>query len=478
MKKNIPILGIILLMISTSISAQLNVQNNGIVYISSASDIFFVSASLTNASGAAFTNNGSLYIKQDISNSQASMAAGTGTLYLNGTSTQTVSGSQTFKTYNLTTNNAAGFTLNNNLSVAGVHTYTAGMITTSATPNYMVYEAGSSYTGSSDARHVNGWVKKFGNTNFTFPVGTTVYERSIALTNLTASGEFNIRHNPAVTPNRLSTYNPLVYVDTSEYWTINRVSGTAAAQIAMNWDNSKVNFPNLMMSDIRVANYDGTFWRSIGGSATGNALTTGNITSPGVSAFNRNFTFGSVSYVLPIKIISFTAGRTNDYTKLNWAIGNELNVLKYELQRSDDGISFYTIYSQLPFNRNATEFYAYDDKKYVSGTAFYRLKIIDLSTQINYSPIVTVSANTSGREFYVVTNPVDMAITLYAGVAIKGSYNYTIVSTSGQVMQAGTLDIKNAGTYSIYLKPTIAAGAYILLVQNETNRLQKMIIKK
>jgi hypothetical protein len=474
--KKIHLLFSLVLLMGNNLFAQLDVKNTGIVYISAATDTFFIPGAFTNASGSAFTNNGVVQVKKDITNDQASMAAGTGKLFLNGSSVQTVSGSQTFKTYNLTTNNAAGITLNNNLSVAGVHTYTTGMITTSAN-NFMIYEAGSSYTGSSDARHVNGWVKKIGSTNFTFPVGNATYERPVALTNLTASGEFNVKHNPSPTPNRLSTYNPLVYIDTFEYWTINKISG-AAAQIAMNWNNSKIRFPNLMISDIRVANYDGTFWRSIGGTATGSALTTGNVTSSSVSIFNRNFTFGSIAYTLPLKIISFTAGRSNDFTKLNWTIGSEQNVTRYELQRSDDGISFYTIYTQLPFNRNSTEFYGYDDKKYLSGTAFYRLKIIGLGTQINYSHIVTVSANTNGKEFYVITNPVDVAIDLYAGSAIKGLYNYTIVNTAGQVMQAGTLDIKNAGSYSIYLKPTIVAGAYVLVVQNETNRLQRMIIKK
>jgi hypothetical protein len=460
-----------------NLNAQVNLQNNGTLYIAAASDTFFINGSFTNASGTAFTNNGKLYVKQDISNDESSMVAGTGTLFLNGSSTQTISGTQVFKTFNLVTNNTAGITLNNNLSVSGNHTYTAGLITTSAAPNYMIYESGSSYTGSNDSRHVNGWVKKTGNTNFVFPVGNAAYERSIVLINLTASGEFNVKHNGAVTPNRLSTYNPLVYIDTSEYWTINKVSG-AAAQIAMNWDNSKIPFPNLMVSDIRVTNYDGTFWRSIGGAASGSSLTTGNVTSSSVSAFNRNFTFGSVSYVLPIKIISFTAGRINGYTKLNWTIGSELNVASYELQRSDDGIGFYTIQLQLPYNRNGTEFYSYDDRKILNGTAFYRLKVNNLSSQVNYSPLVTVSVNTAGKEFYVITNPVDASIDLHAGAAIKGSYNYSIINTAGQLMQAGILDIKNEGTYSIFLKPSIVAGAYILLVQNETNRLQKMIIKK
>ncbi len=456
---------------------QVNIQNTGTLYIASPSDTFFIAAAFTNSTGAAFTNNGVLYVKGDISNAQASMAAGTGTLYLNGSSAQAVNGTQTFKTYNLVTNNGSGITLNNNLSVSGAHTYTAGMITTAATPNYMIYEAGSSYSGSNDSRHVNGWVKKIGSTDFIFPVGTTAYQRTISLINLSASGEFNVRHNPAVTPNRLSLYNPLVYVDTSEYWTINKISG-GSAQIAMNWDNSKIRFPNLMISDIRVANYDGTFWRSIGGTATGSALTTGNITSPGVSAFNRNFTFGSLAYTLPAKIISFIATRINDYTKLNWTIGNELTVDHYELQRSDDGINFYTITTQVPFNRNGTELYSYDDRKILNGTVFYRLKITELSTQINYSHIVAVSLNGNDKLLYVITNPVDASISLYASAGVKGLYNYSITNIAGQLMQSGTLDIKTAGIYSVFLKPSITAGAYVLLVQNDVNRLQKMIIKK
>ncbi len=459
------------------VNAQVDLHNTGILFLSNSTDTLYINGNCTNTSTAALTNGGRFYVKQNLINDQASMTAGTGTLYLNGTSAQTVSGTQTFKTYNFFSNNAAGITLNNNLSVAGIHTFSSGLITTSATPNYMIFEAGSSYTGSGDARHVNGWVKKIGSTNFIFPVGNATYERTIALTNLTASGEFNIRHNGWVTPNRTSLYNPLVLVDSSEYWTINKISGSAA-QVAMNWDNSKVRFPNLMVTDIRVAYYDGIFWRSIGGSATGSALTTGNITSNSVSVFNTNFTFGSVSYVLPLKIISFTAGRINDYTKINWTIGNELNVDRYELQRSEDGINFYSITIQSPYNRSGTEFYSYNDSKILKGTAYYRLKINNISTQVIYSNIISVSANSSSKDLYVVTNPVDASIEIYAAASVKGMYKYTIANTDGQVMQSGMLEIKYGGVQSIKLKPVFAPGAYILVVKNKENKLQKTIIKK
>jgi len=450
--------------------------NNGNLQFNTDASII-VHTDFNNTATAQLRNNGNFYIKRNITNNESAMNACTGTLFVNGTSIQTLTGTQTFKTFNFVSNNTAGVLLNNNLSVAGTHTFISGMITTSATPNYMIYEAGSSHLGCSDTRHVNGWVKKLGSTNFSFPVGNATYSRPIALINLTATAEFDVLHTVAVTPDRYSLYNPLVYVDSGEHWTINKISG-AAAQVAMNWDNSKVPFPNLMISDIRAASFDGIFWRSIGGSASGSALTTGNVTSNSISAFNTNFTIGSISYVLPLQIISFTAGRMNDYTKLNWTIGNELNVDRYELQRSDDGINFYTVHTHRPFNRNGTEFYSYDDSKTLKGTAYYRLKINSLGTQVNYSHIVNVSVNDNSKTFYVITNPFDANIDLYADAAVKGIYNYTIAGTGGQVMQSGILDIKNAGIYSIHLKSVFATGAYILVVQNETNRLQKTIFKK
>src|SRR4051812_23090287 len=160
----------ILLSLGIYTNAQDAFTNNGNLQVHTGASMAGFGA-FTNVSTGTLINNGSLYIKGNITNDQASMSAGAGTLYLNGSSAQTVNGSQTFKTLDFVSNNNAGITLNTNLSVSGAHTFTSGVITTSATPNYLVYEAGSSYSGNADARHVNGWVKKIGSTNFIFPVG-------------------------------------------------------------------------------------------------------------------------------------------------------------------------------------------------------------------------------------------------------------------------------------------------------------------
>src|SRR5688500_7778507 len=178
----------------------------------------------TNTSSAALVNNGTVYIRGNITNSQALMANTSGTLHLNGSSVQSVNGTQTFRTHNLITNNSSGIALNNDLSVGGAHTFTAGLITTSSTPNYLIYEAGGSHSGSSDSRHVNGWVSKTGSNDFTFPVGNGTYLRNIAVNGLSSSSVFNARYS-GVTTNTDNLDATLIAVDQYEYWTLNQVSG-------------------------------------------------------------------------------------------------------------------------------------------------------------------------------------------------------------------------------------------------------------
>lgn len=464
------------LLSANNLSAQTNVQNNGILFVSATSDTMFMGSSFTNAAGAAFTNNSVVNIKQDITNGEVTMATGTGTLYLNGTSTQVIAGAEIFKTYNLITNNSAGFTLNNNLSVSGLHTYSAGMITTSVTPNYMVYQAGSNYTGDDDNKHVNGWVKKIGNTDFVFPVGNATYKRTIALTNMSVSGEFNAKHNSPSTPNYINLFPPLVLIDTNEYWTINKVSG-GSARVVMNWDHSKIPVPQVLLSNIRAAYYNGSFWVNVGGTGFGNIATTGSVTSNSVSAFNNNFTIASTSWVLPLQLISFTGQHYSTYNKINWVISNEADVVHYKLQRSDDGINFYTVSQQSAVNNNGTETYTSNDAGKMYTKVYYRLAYLQTGGQVKYSGVIVIGA-AQEKDFYVIKNPVSTSIDIYAGSSFKGTYSYTLTNSAGQIMQAGSIAIITEGVQQVQLRPYLATGIYVLTLRNADHLLQKNILKE
>ncbi len=453
-----------LLLLAFNASSQTGLTNTGTLYVKTGSDILFVTGSFTNNAGAALTNNGNLYVQGNLSNSQSSMAVGTGTLYLNGSSSQTVSGTQKFKTYNLQTNNAAGILLNNDLSVTGAHTYSAGIITTSATPNYLVYESGSTYSGATDAKHVNGWVKKIGSTSFTFPVGDNTYLRTVDV-NISAAAEFNVSYaTPTPNTTLMELAAPLVSIDKKEYWLINQVSG-GSATIGMNWNNAKVPFPNWTLANIRATSWNGSQWVDVGGSASGNVTTTGNITSTSVSSFTR-FTFAGVTLPLPLTLISFDARHAPDHTEITWITDDEKNLAHFTVQRSDDGINFYTVTEVPARNRGIRESYSAVDTRDINGVAYYRLCSVDIDGKQKYSRIVPVRVADSNSSFVLVTNPVRDRIRLLAGNSITGTFTFVLSGFNGQLLQTGTISLTNGGPVELPLPATAREGTYNLTVVN------------
>lgn len=456
--------------------AQVNITNTGSLKISSSTDTLYINGNFTNSSAASLINNGKLYVKGNLKNDQASMSAGTGTLYLNGGSAQTLSGSQIFKTYNFVSNNSSGITLNNNLSVSGTHTFTAGLITTSSTPNYLVYEAGSSYTGDNDSKHVNGWVKKYGSTDFTFPVGDATYERTAGLSNLSLASEFNCKYS-RTTQNINNLQAPLVKVDSAEYWDINQVSG-GTAQVVLNWDNSKVPFMNVPLSAVAVADYTGGLWTDAGGTASGNVSTIGTVTSDPKASFSP-FTFGSTSYPLPLKLISFSAEKMTGYILTKWTTENEENVDHYEIQKSMDAIQFSTIGNKAARNLTYTQQYEFDDYSPLQGTAYYRLKTIDDDGKYNYSKIVAVTDKVfSGTDAFSILSPSNNAIIIFNKTTLSGDFMYRILNVNGQVLQKGTTSISANGINVLQVSFATSTGMYLLEMRKGDNvYLNKLMLQ-
>jgi len=460
MKTKILFSAALLVSCMNTMRAQVALQNNGTLFISSPS-VLYINGTLTNASGAALTNNGNLYVLENLVNGQSGMAAGAGTLYFSGSALQTVSGTQAFKTFNLVSNNAAGIMLANDLGVSGAHTFSAGIISTSATPNYLVYEAGSSYSGDGDTKHVNGWITKNGNTAFIFPLGNGTVERTIAINSLSAASVFNARYAGATT-NTGNVAAPLVTVDPNEYWIINKISG-GTATVGMNWDNSKINIPPYLLANIRVASYIASNWTQAGGSATGNITTTGNITSNTLSSFG-SLTFGSTSFALPVNLVQFGAYNNNNYGVVNWTTSDELNVNRYEIERSNDGVIFYAVGSVAARNSIALQQYEYTDSKTLAEQNYYRLVSIDQDGKIKLSKVVMVSGSFSTERYMAVVNPAHNSIRVTTK-NITGSFDYSINTLGGQLVQMGTLKMAGSGGYDIYLSAAVKNAVYILQIQ-------------
>ncbi len=470
MKNMLFIAGLLLLNIAAQ--SQIAVTNTSILYIKTNSDVFYTAGDFTNTSSATFTNNGSSYFKANITNDQTSMSAGTGTVFLNGTTMQTINGTQPFKVYNLNTNNAAGIQLNANLSVSGVHTFSSGIITTSSTPNYLIYESGSSYTGASDARHVNGWVKKTGNTDFIFPAGNGVYMREIALQNLSTSSEFDVRYS-GPTYNPTNVLYPIVSMNPMEHWTVNKISG-GSAQVQLNWDSSKVPFPNYVVSDLRAALYSGSQWTNEGGTASGSVATTGIITSNSINSFGR-MAIGSISYPLPLKFIGISAVLENSSVRIKWKTANEIGVQDYNVQRSTDGISFSNI-ATVNAKNGDFQSYEYLDLNMPYSKLFYRVRSNDFDGKTNYSGIVVIKLDNT-QKMQLINNPVRGYIQLLTQNMPSSVYFYELVNSIGQVCGKGSFSCEGSTLVTLPVK-AIPAGSYTLvLLKNGEKKQFKLLIQ-
>lgn len=473
---NWKILGSLLLtVISTGIKSQDVFKNTGNLQLHSGASLTGF-GNVTNTSAAVLVNYGSLYIKGNLTNDQSSMSAGTGTLYLNGSISQIVSGAQVFKTYNFVSDNTAGITLNNNLSISAVHTFTNGLIATSVTPNYLIYEAGSSHTGSNDSRHVTGWVKKNGTTDFTFPVGDNSYLRTAAVSGLSLSSEINCKYYTP-TSNTINLISPLVQVKANEYWQIDKVSG-GTAQITLNWDHSKVPMDNVLVSEIVVVHYTGGNWTDAGGTASGNVTTTGTVTSNATGSFSP-FTLGYKAFPVPLKLISFTGERSGGITYLKWITENEENVSHFEVQRSYDAMTYSTIGTISGRNRGQREQYNLQDPIVLQGLAYYRLRSVDIDGKYSYSRVIVVSDNDITSGSFVVINPVRTTLTILNRTGKEGQFDYSLYNMAGQQIIRGTTSMTASGGAVLPLPAQIAKGLYILELKNaDTKFNQKILIDR
>jgi hypothetical protein len=451
----------VILLLSSVIAFAQGITNNGNLQIHTGANMTaFVN--FTNTSTGALVNNGTFYVRANVTNNRASMSPGTGATIFNGTSAQSVNGTEPFRVYNVTTNNSNGITLNNDLSVNAAHTFTAGLITSSATPNYLIYENGASYTGSADNAHVNGWVRRTGNSNFIFPVGNATYLRPIALNNLSTSSTFNAQY-AGVTTNTANVLPNLVTVDPYEYWFVNQVSG-GTAQVDMNWNNSKVTFPNYMLASIRVANYTGGMWTSVGGSATGNVSTTGAITSPSIGSFGA-FTFGSLNFSLPLNFLGVSAKRKDSYSIVEWKTAEEFNVDHFEVERKDSRNTTFFKIADVTANNSAKSNYEIEDHLPLDGTAFYRIRSVDRDGKYAFSKIVAVTDKSDGS-MAVINNPARNSIFISVNGIPKGNYIWQLIDASGRIVEARQILLDGQSVIDIPVPAKATKGLYLVKVHN------------
>ena len=434
---------------------------------------------LTNKATGTIVNKGTIETADNITNNGSSFDTA-GAINLTGASTQTIDGSVPLRTTNVLFNNSTGFALNNVLRVSGVATLTSGLITTGsvATTNALEFTSTGTHTGTSNASHVVGWVRKEGTGNFSYPVGdNTSYEKTDVNLSANASG-IQVRYTGSDAGSAPygtggTTAAPLVGRNLHEYWEIQPVS-TAAGTVTVYWNNYKnVGISNT--SGLRVAHLSGGSWLNEGGNGITGTVANGSVTSNALSSWSP-FTLGTVDPIapLPLELSSFTAAGTNCKALINWTTNNEQNIVSFELERAgENGINYTTIAKvAAKGNANGETLYSVTDDKATNGSNTYRLKWVETGGAYRYTASLKVIVQCSGKDgLTIYPNPTTDLVYVKG---LSGVERIKVFNATGQLV----IDQIAKASETISLR-NFAAGIYHLMISGAAgNTFSASIIKQ
>ncbi len=181
--------------------------------------------------------------------------------------------------------------------------------------------------------------------------------------------------------------------------------------------------------------------------------------------------------ILPVTISTFTAKPNNNKVALNWTVGIETNVNRYEIERSINGVDFIKV---AEVAANGSSSYSTIDANPVLGINYYRLKGIDNDgTFSHFNEVRSAKITTLEEESAViypnpvVGNEVNVALSGYS----SGNYSYKILNALGSIVQSGQLSNNGSANYTISLKGQISKGIYVLYLTNGKEVIQSKFIK-
>ncbi len=184
--------------------------------------------------------------------------------------------------------------------------------------------------------------------------------------------------------------------------------------------------------------------------------------------------------VLPLKWVSFGVRSLADCSAgLNWRTVHEQNVIRYIIERSNDGRTFHVIGSLLAGQQN----YSYIDNTISSlgGNVYYRVIAEETGNKRTFSSIITLDlCNRQSTSINIYPTVIKNSFTV-AGLATGVSKNYFIdvIDESGKKIMS--YKVANAGSVeSFYINKKPAGAFYILIIKDADSgkilKTQKVLI--
>ncbi|MGG9972736.1 hypothetical protein ACQ33O_13170 [Ferruginibacter sp. SUN002] len=171
-----------------------------------------------------------------------------------------------------------------------------------------------------------------------------------------------------------------------------------------------------------------------------------------------------IAGVTPVTISSFKAQQKDATIKVEWNASVENGVKQYEVERSQDGVSFSPIATlAAAANNGAAASYSFTDESPKAGVNYYRIKTVDLSGTTKYTNVVKVTVVKIAAGISLISTMIaDNKIAIRLDDQMGGKYFVKLTNLLGQKFLKTSFEhTEGSNTQNITI-PTLNKGTYLL----------------
>ena len=181
---------------------------------------------------------------------------------------------------------------------------------------------------------------------------------------------------------------------------------------------------------------------------------------------------------LPVNITSIKAYQQNNGVQVDWTSVTEVNLTRYEVERSVDGRNFAT--AGRVEAKGGTSFIAYGwfDREPVQGNNYYRVRSINRDGTSDFTPVVRVFIGKGAQMVSVYPNPVrSETINLQLNNVDKGKYTLILTNQLGQRIYSQVIDHQGgSANQTINAGSLFVKGIYQLQLTGEgVSHVQRIV---
>ena len=198
----------------------------------------------------------------------------------------------------------------------------------------------------------------------------------------------------------------------------------------------------------------------------------GSVNAAGV-AFDDFEITGPVNNPVPLSLTSFQAYKYSNDIMLNWSTENEINVARFNIERSVDASNFVSIASVNAKNGMSNVYNQVDAISQLNprpgGYLYYRLKMIDRSGSFRYSPVARIALDKAG-DISIGPNPFINTLYVYSAARVNSIALYDI---NGRLVYRTNTITGN----SVFLPVSLPEGYYTAVIETAAGIMRKQLVK-